>query len=67
MQSKKQCQGMARKLCQTFESYDMFSQTFSMRLDDGEDSQKSMTGALCSLLVFFIVLAYSYLKIDVLS
>ena len=45
----------------------MFSQTFSMRLDDGEDSQKSMTGALCSLLVFFIVLAYSYLKIDVLS
>ena len=38
-----------------------------MRLDDGEDSQKSMTGALCSLLVVFIVLAYSYLKIDVLS
>ena len=37
-----------------------------MRLDDGEASISTFTGALCSLLIVILLVLYFYLKLDVL-
>ena len=37
-----------------------------MRLDGGDESVRSIVGSLCSLILFFVVLMYSYLKYTVL-
>ena len=37
-----------------------------MRLDDGEASISTFTGALCSLLIVVLLVLYFYLKLDVL-
>ena len=37
-----------------------------MKLDDGEASISTVTGALCSLLIVVLLVLYFYLKLDVL-
>ena len=49
-----------------FKSYDMFSERFRMRLDDGEDHVSSFSGAVCTVIMLLGVVLYAYLKLDVL-
>ena len=66
MSTENPIRSVANKFCKGFQNYDMFSQSFAMSLDDGEDRMRSNTGALCSVIITFIVCLYSYLKFDVL-
>ena len=45
---------------------DQFGEGFRMKLDASSDDVRTYTGSLCSLLLAFIVLMYTYLKFDVL-
>lgn len=55
-----------RELGNSFKSKDLFSERFRMKLDDGEGSVSTYSGALCSIFIVTLVLLYSYLKTDVL-
>ena len=46
---------------------DQFSQAFQIRIDEGKDALPSMTGALCSILLLIILLAYAGYKISILE
>ena len=59
-------QGKHGSLMTQFKSYDMFSERFRMRLDDGEDHVSSFSGAVCTVLMLLGVVLYTYLKLDVL-
>ena len=46
-------------------SIDQFAQPFNLRLKrDGDQTQASFTGAICSILMFCIVATYSVMKIN---
>ena len=66
MSTENPIRSVANKFCKGFQNYDMFSQSFAMSLDDGDDRMRTKTGALCSVIVMSIVCLYSYLKVDVL-
>ena len=59
-------QSRGRLLLNSLKSTDLFSERFRMRLDDGEASISTVTGALCSLLIVILLVLYFYLKLDVL-
>jgi len=44
---------------------DAFGEQFRMKLDAGKGDLRSIVGALCSIVVFLLVLGYSFLKFDV--
>ena len=49
-----------------FKDQDSFAQHFTMKIDnDGVDNLKSLMGAVCSLLLTFLVCIYAYQKMDV--
>ena len=66
MSTENPIRSVTDKFCKGFKNYDMFSQSFAMSLDDGDDRMRTKTGALCSVIVMSIVCLYSYLKVDVL-
>ena len=45
---------------------DQFAEGFNMKLDAGSADVRTYSGSICSLLLAFVVLLYTYLKIDVL-
>ena len=45
-----------------FRSLDLFSKNFSMRLDNGEDSLRTIGGACCSALVVILTLFFGVMK-----
>lgn len=45
---------------------DIFSQPFGMKLDDRESSSRSWFGAFCSLIIFILVVTFTYIKFDTL-
>ena len=47
-------------------SKDYFGDSYTMKIDDGEESLHSLMGSLCSLMIFFLVVLYSYQKVDIL-
>ena len=49
------------------QKYDQFGQSFTFLIDEGRDALPSKIGAICSILLFVVVLAYTVYKISVLE
>ena len=49
-----------------FTSIDAFGENFDMKIDKSNDVLKTQFGSLLTILVYVIVIAYTYIKIDVL-
>lgn len=63
---RKNCKSVGNTIDNKLKSQDQFGETFNMKLDAGSDDVRSILGALCSLILFIIVLGFAYLKADVL-
>ena len=59
-ESKKMNTSFMSRLGETLQNRDQFSQKFDIKLDKSMDSLPSKMGALCSLLLYFILIAYAY-------
>ena len=46
--------------------FDKFTQSFTMQLDEGRGALPSWMGALCSFILFVVIIAYTCYKVDVL-
>ena len=51
----------------TLKSQDLFSESFNLRIDDGDDSIKSGFGTCCSILLLLVTALYAGLKMKVLE
>ena len=60
------CRGVKSTIESKLKDQDQFGETFHMKLDGASDDLRSILGALCSLVLFLIVLGFAYLKADVL-
>ena len=69
-QSSRRDSGSKRSRCgsstrSTIERVDQFGEHFTMKLDKDKNEVASLMGAFASLLVMVVVIAYTYIKIDV--
>lgn len=48
-------------------NFDKFGQSFGIRIKDGKDVKPSKVGAICSLLLSVVLLAYTAYKIQILE
>ena len=60
--TKKSC-----NICEKLQRYDQFGQSVTLHLDQGNDTLSSKMGALCSLVLLILVLAYSCYKVYILQ
>ena len=63
-------EGFGRKECdlsQKLKKFDKFGQTYKIHLDDGSDALPSKVGALCSILLFVVMIVYTGYKISILN
>ena len=58
--------GFLSKLYGVCRSQDSFGESYSMKLEDGNDKLQTVMGSLCSIILLLITLFYAYLKFDVL-
>ena len=59
-----------RKKCeisQALQENDKFGQSYQIQLDKGQDALRSKVGALCSLLLFGVMIVYAGYKISILK
>ena len=55
-----------KKICSLARSQDIFGDSFNMKLDSGDESIKTLSGSLCSLLLLMVTILYASLKFDIL-
>ena len=60
-------ESMCSQVGKAVKSQDMFSEQFSLRIDDGDDSIKTGFGTFCSLILFVVTALYAGMKMNVLQ